>query len=362
MRGTGLRPHELATPATYAVEADFVRALPKLRGLCHRFRAELNQWSRKLGLSPTACAILAVTHLIRTITNCGRHGRGDGLGFQAPTRWWVDALGRDPSTVCDAYNELEGDRDSRWARPAKDQGHGKRILNPVFRNDTDRVLAKRFSPTRKVADITGGRLKEIPAKDGCGRHSINVHGVLYATARGQRTLSELGLTRRYVRGMGRRLTRTGLVDFLLKTIGRELRAIAVRCGAQRSNPIPEGNQNPNGMIKTAAPAAPPRSRCGEIVENTGPPVGRAGDVEALRAQLRAERIAPLMDRYKRLQNNRTDPLIWRRLDGTARLELAAELAQLASQIGPDLAPGSSVPCGWTLPKGQVSGRGRPRPF
>ena len=328
-----LRPHELCTPATFAVEADFARVLPALVGLCGRFRAELDQWRERLGLSPTACAILAFAHLFRGIRGAGAKGGGDGLGIQAPIRWWAELLGRHPSTVADAFLELEGHRDTRWVRPAKGEGSGERVAKRARFDASARIFGRRRSPTRKVAAVTGRRLEAIEGRDGSTRRTINVHGVFYVTTRGARTLADVGLTRRFVRGQsGRKTTRTGLVGFLLTTLDVVLRAVARRCASVPINPIPDEDQRPSRVDIDG-------SRGAGVVENTGPPGGGrgvrfAGHVQS--GESRPNGVSRFegraLERYRRLQHVRLYPAVWERLDDDERDALTAELARLAPLV------------------------------
>ncbi|MCY1003720.1 hypothetical protein OWM54_41910 [Myxococcus sp. MISCRS1] len=241
---TGLQPEELCNRATYAVEADFARALPRLRGLARRHAAELRQWQQADGVSPTLGALLALMRYLQGLAPAMRYERGDrrrlcGLGVQVPLRWLADILGRDKSTVCDALHE------------------GCR-----------RGYLLRYAPVRSVALVTRGRalakrLDAVVTRDGVSRRRVNVHGVLYLTPQGAAwcdrrgtTWDDLGRHKRRLAGRRARVL-TGLLADVLDCLRAVRRAIAARLSPKgQAHPTPDEETPPEKLISRVPRSAP----------------------------------------------------------------------------------------------------------
>lgn len=183
----GLPPERMQNPSVYVVESD----LAELRGLVDEHRAELQQWRRRDGLSPTALVIRAVLSVFR-----GLRGGRDGCGGQVPMRAWSLITGRSERMCSYAFAELAAAGEA-WRRP--------RLINHEW------------------VDASG-----VPRK------RADVHAVAYLSP-----LGAVRVTRRYEkkrRGETRRkgvLRAAGLVGKLLKTLSQKLRLIAVRVAAMK---------------------------------------------------------------------------------------------------------------------------------
>lgn len=224
-----VRSSELCTPATYVVEADLMAVRPELRGHFQRHRAEADRFARLLTITPTLVKLLT---LLAPIRGTASPGTGSGRGLQCPRRRLADVLCAVESSISAAI----------------DLG-------------VEQGLLERYAPTRSVAAITARRspderLTHSLVKGPRGRAShthMNVHGVLYLTARGAELMANVGVLSTFVRGQsGRRRVRTGLVGNVLKTLSNPLRTVALRCTAAARKRTPKDSTNPSSLDHSAA--------------------------------------------------------------------------------------------------------------
>ncbi len=330
------RPHEMGEPALYAVEWDLAQLVHDckrcdgrgtvavvlsskrkrcarchgrgrgLAGFAKRHLPELEQWWRELGISPTLGAVLALGMFFHGLPGARAHRdhrRRLGRGLQVPTRFLSLLLGVHRSNVSEALRE------------------GQR-----------RGLLKRYHPTRAVSAITRGRLDKASVKARKGgredRSTINVHGILYVTAKGVELLRGAGAG-----GVGSARLRAavpvdksgGLVGFLLTALGPVLRAVAGRCASQEVGGTPYGGDVDRNIEESSSTVV--ASYGGERLKagsggsdppggpNSGPPASAGG--LPLRVQVALGRASPPGRGWPRT------------LDALTRLELAELFGHVA---------------------------------
>jgi hypothetical protein len=262
----------MCNPAVYVVDSD----VTAVEGLATRHAAELEQWSNRDELSPTACAVLVFLSMFR-----GLRGGDDGCGVQLSLATWSHVLGRSRRMVQYAFDEL------------RDRGF-------ILRH-------RRFVKLDDVWTDDKGRTHT----------EADVRSVVYLTKLGALRIERRGETRKLKvkagKGLMRVLTVSGAVGALLETLRPILKSISlrvtdavshctpsVRCrpGSAPSSaeaPIGPKKQKPGG----ASPSGPrafkvgtdpfpdfDRSSGSELVENDSSPDERARLIREARAAVR----------------------------------------------------------------------------
>lgn len=289
----------------------------ELEGLCDRFGAELERWSRDWGLSPTACAIVATLHVLRSAgCRCGaaRHCSCHGLGVQWGAPRWARVLGRSERQVLRAFGELGSvhpkaagtpPRRSRKLLPQRptfaelidELHHGKAPRRrPTPRRTSPRKGRRAVSPRsalvirrpRSVACLWSEQRETTGERWTVGHASADVESVAYLTPLASRALArrlEPRPRRRRApegariplmprRALERGAIRSSLVGFLFASLSAALRLIARRVAAslEHVTPLPDVTSGRTSRSSSeGAERAPPGPHSGRAVPATGPP-------------------------------------------------------------------------------------------